>query len=503
MKVPYYGEKRGWVVEGVCMGFISEEQMLRVLFGLNPWWRTGVAPKDLARPVKRAAFYEARRFLQVEPIRRVVVLSGARRVGKTTIMYQMIEDLLATGVSSKSVLYVTFDHPLLKFFNIGQIVDVFRGSIAPAADGNVYLFFDEVQYASDWNNWLKVLHDQMPGARIMATGSASPVLAAKSSESGVGRWTMVHVPTLSFFEYVQIAGVEGVPDLPTGFELASVWKADTQGLAALVRPLYGLESHFRRYLLIGGFPEFVAVDDVSLAQRVLREDVVDKVLKRDMTAVFGIRSVAELEKVFLYLCLHSGSIVAFDAIANAVGISRHTVANFVELLKAANLIYVSNPVEAGGKKVLRSRPKIYLADAALRNAVLILGEDLLADAEGMGMVVETAVYKHLYTYYSPLVPKVGYYRDARSDREIDVVVSLPTGRLLVEVKYRDATPVNRHDAIVSVANEKETSGAVVVTKRFDDYGVLGGGSRVPIVKIPAFAFLYMVGSAERWGRAGS
>lgn len=479
------------------MGFISEEQMLKVLLGLNPWWGTGSVPRELTKPVRRAAFYEAKRFLHHKPIRRAIVLSGARRVGKTTIMYQMIEELLASDVPSKSILYVTFDHPLLKFFDIGQIVDSFKRNIAPLEENEFYLFFDEIQYASEWNNWLKVLYDHSPGVHIIATGSASPILATRSSESGVGRWTTVHVPTLSFFEYTQIAGAREAFTPPADFKVNDLWTTDAASLARMIHPLYGLEEHFRRYLLIGGFPELALVDDITVAQRVLREDVVDKVLKRDMITVFGIRSVAELEKIFLYLCIHSGNIIAYDAIAKAIGISRPTVANFVELLKAANLIYVSNPVEISGKKVLKSRPKIYLADAALRNAVLMMGEDLLTDPDEMGMVVETAVFKHLASYYSSLVPKIAYYRDSKVGKEVDIVVSLPSGRLLVEVKYRENASVNEYDAIATLSKDEDTVGSVVVTKRFDDYGVIREKSRVPIVKIPAFAFLYLIGSVER------
>lgn len=106
-------------------------------------------------------------------------------------------------------------------------------------------------------------------------------------------------------------------------------------------------------------------DDVGYAQKIIREDVVDKVLKRDMVSLFSIRNVAELEQIFLYLCLVSGNIVVLDTIAKEIGVSRATVANYVTFLEQANLIYVSQPTDRTGKKVLKARPKIYLADAAI------------------------------------------------------------------------------------------------------------------------------------------
>lgn len=56
----------------------------------------------------------------------------------------------------------------------------------------------------------------------------------------------------------------------------------------------------------GGFPQTALVDSIPQAQRLLREDIIDKVLKRDMTAIFGVRRVLELEQTFIYLCMHDG-----------------------------------------------------------------------------------------------------------------------------------------------------------------------------------------------------
>ncbi|MGB9792568.1 MAG: ATP-binding protein, partial [Thermacetogeniaceae bacterium] len=259
----------------------------------------------------------------------------------------------------------------------------------------------------------------------------------------------------------------------------------------------GLQRHFHRYLLIGGFPELALSDDTSFAQRILREDVADKVLKRDLTALFGTRNVNDLEKIFLYLCLHSGGIVVQEAIAKELQVSRQTVANYLTLLEQSNLVYISDPVEIGGKKILKGKPKVYIADAALRNAVLLLDESVLSDPEEMGIIVETAVFKHVASFYYPILPKIGYYRGKGTNKEIDIVVALPKGRILIEVKYREDTSLRRTDAIVELADLPDTVGAILVTKNADDYGVLPFKTRVPIVKIPAFAFLYLLGHAER------
>lgn len=171
--------------------------------------------------------------------------------------------------------------------------------------------------------------------------------------------------------------------------------------------------------------------------------------------------------------------------------------NYIALLEQANLIYISNPIEMSGKKVLKARPKIYLADAALRNAVLLQGEGVLTDPEQMGIVIETTVYKHIASFYYNRIPQIGYYRHAQTKKEVDVVVSLPTGKILVDVKYREDARIRESEAIVDFAKEDGIGGAIIVTKRGEDFGTLPYSTKVPVVKIPAYAFLYLLGHAEK------
>ena len=154
-------------------------------------------PKNFLKPIKRFAWYEAMKIFTHTDLRRHVILSGARRVGKTTLLYQMIEELLKGGVDAKKILYLSHDHPLLKFCAMDEMMSIFETNVSP--EDEAYLFFDEIQYAKDWEMWLKVFYDTKPGWRIAATGSASPVLMQRASESGVGRWSVIPVPTLSFY----------------------------------------------------------------------------------------------------------------------------------------------------------------------------------------------------------------------------------------------------------------------------------------------------------------
>lgn len=477
------------------MNFLSDEKILKVLRGYNEWWIINKISPELTKPVKRLAYYEAKKMFEHPQIRREIILSGPRRVGKTTIMYQTIDDCLKNGVTPKNILYVSFDHPMLKLCDIGRIIEIFQNNLNPD-ERELYFFFDEIQYAQDWDLWLKMLYDRNPSYRIMATGSASPILAERAKESGVGRWTTIRIPTLSFYEYIDLMEIPK-PELSKSIFPTALGSLEPAKLAQLMIHLEPLQKHFHRYLLVGGFPEVALADDINLAQKMIREDVVDKVLKRDMVSLFPIRNVAELEQIFLYLCMISGNIVVQDTIAKEVGISRQTVANYMDYLEQANLIYISQPTEQTGKKVLKAKPKIYLADAAIRNAVLMIGEEVLTDSLEMGMIIETAIYKHIHSFNYLDTTQIGYYRDSKTEKEIDIIVTYRTlSKILIEVKYRENTGLSNREAIVEWANDPKTAAAIVVTKNSSDYGNTDHPTRNPITKIPAFAFLYLLGHAE-------
>ena len=486
------------ILEVIILSITNTENILRVLSAFNPWWITGNMRPAFKKTYKRFAYFEALNHLEHKDIRRAVVLTGTRRVGKTTIQYQMIEHLLEKDVNPKRVLFVSLDHPLLKLCNLNDILRCYKENVY--GDEDTYYFFDEVQYAADWDLWIKTIYDTMPLSKVVATGSASPVLVKRSGESGAGRWTVIQVPTLSFYEYCDILDIAERPILQANDRPSNLVHYEKREWADLFTRLSPIQKHFHRYLQVGGFPELSLSSDDYMAQNVMREDVVDKVLKRDIPSLFNIRNSTGLERIFLYLCFSSSNIIAENAIAKELeSISLQTVRDYIQYLESANLIYRSYPVDMDGKKVLKGKAKIYIADAAIRNAVL-MQDDILMNPEEMGIIVETAVYKHIAAFYYQNTTRVGYYRDTKTNKEIDIVVDYPTGKILIEVKYREQASITEKDAIYQFCDE--AASAIVVTKRENDYGVQETKGAKKIIRIPAYAFLYLLGNAEKNGYKG-
>ncbi|TCS71780.1 hypothetical protein EDC61_108123 [Sulfuritortus calidifontis] len=473
--------------------FFDNAEILNVLHGFNPWW----SGRPYAVPsFRRLAYGACRSYLDNPDLRRAILLSGPRRVGKTTLLQQLAEGFLREGADAKSILYLSLDHPLLKLLSLRDILALYHAHLHPEGKPAL-LLLDEVQYASGWETEVKLLVDHQPAYRIVATGSASVVHKEKLAESGVGRWITLPVPTLSFYEFVHIRN-EAVPDLSATQRPADLFiatDADRLHIAAQLRPLLPL---FNRYLLTGGFPETARQDDIALCQRLLREDVVERVLKRDMTALFGVRNVNDLERLFIYLCLHTGGILAHNTVARDLETSAATVGNHLELLRAANLVYCLPPVAISGKKVLRARNKYYLVDAALRNAVLLRGEEVLANADDMGMIVETTVLRHLYAYHYRDTPQIAYWRDAVTGKEVDIIVKSPAYHFAFEIKYRSHAEVEAKSGLALYCNAEKLKQAYLVTQQDTDFGVTElPGVTTRFLRVPAHILCYLLGQAER------
>ena len=262
-----------------------------------------------------------------------------------------------------------------------------------------------------------------------------------------------------------------------------------------MRPLIGL---FHEYLLRGGFPQSALMENVQTAQKLLREDIVDKVLKRDMTALFGVRRVLELEQVFLYLCLHDGGQLDLPELCNELHLKRPTVSNFIALLESTHLIYRLLPF-GYGKQVLRARPKIYLADPAIAPSVLLKGKALIEDPVALGSAVETAFFKHLYTRYYARSVGFSYWR-GKNDHEVDMVADLEGRVVPFEVKYRAPEHTGPRDlkGLAELCEEKKVENGYVITRDPSDFGVitLRPGQATRVLKIPAPLACYWLGQSE-------
>lgn len=465
---------------------IPKEELLAILSKFNPWWR-GEKISDLP-DWSRSCFGQLMNWIEKPPVHRAILISGQRQVGKTTLILQAIQKLIQSGVSPANILYATFDHPVCKLAGLEAVLEAWR-ELEPKAMGFEYVFLDEAQFVETIGTWVKHNVDFSKSRRIIFTGSATPLLQA-DQESGVGRWHTLHVATLSFYEYLHIKKIE-LPHIPILPSLHQLLQYNTAELFRLSEMATFLIGHFHEFLIRGGFPQTVLIESITQAQKLLREDILEKVLGRDMTALFGVRRIFELEQMFIFLCMHDGGLLDLGTISKELGIAKPTVQNFINLFQSTHLIYKLHPF-GYGKEILRGKNKIYLSDPAIASSMLMKGKSILEDAHALGQCVETAIAGHLYSYIASRQGRFSYWRNQKR-QEIDLIVEIGERIVPFEVKYQSHL-LHKRDipGLIDFCNQKgDVKAGFIITKTPQDIGPIE--SSKTFIRIPACLFCYYIG----------
>ncbi len=472
------------------MTTMDRSQLLTHIKNQNPWWAEGKVDDDLAPEFRRSEYSSVKEAFLGEP-RRFPVLAGARRVGKSTMLFQLIKELLESGKASPNqILYYSFDYPPNDEASIQEVIAAYQTYVYEGKD--FYLLVDEIQNDRSWKACLKQLFDFNKKARAIVCGSSSVELERQSGESGAGRFLTVKIPTLSFYEFCAINGKGVDLDVEDPFLIHSL-PISKQG--EIYAKLSSLFAEFYRYLKVGGFPEFARTAPNSRLSRAIADQIISKAIRQDIVKSYAIRDVDALSRLYVYLCYHTSDILNVEAISKAIEIDRSTVSLFIGALEKANLIYVSEQLNLGGKGTLKGRRKIYVSDYAIRCAITG-NSDIETDSVELGYAIESVAYKHTRDYFESKdswLYKVGYSRGAL-DREIDIVVQ-KLGRDIqyIEAKYRSNSRIKDSDGIVIIG--LENTPGYVITKEAVDFGLQERG-KTKLYRIPAVAYCYLLGKAK-------
>lgn len=473
------------------MSTINEQQILRNIQEQNQWWVIGHVNKDLVPAFKRNE-YQRVHDIFFNDLRRFPILSGPRRVGKSTIMFQTIDELLnGDDIKPTQIIFYTLDDFPNDEVSIKDVVRIYNKYIYSGED--FFLFVDEAQKDKTWKAYIKQLFDLNKKVRVMVSGSSSVEIELASDESGSARFLTVKIPTFSFYEFCALNDVKvDIPDI-------DVFKIHTLPLEEqtnIYMKISVLTKEFYRYLKIGGFPEYAKSEQYNYVSKLIRDQVVIKAIRQDIPSSYPIRDVDSLSSLFTYFCYHSSDIISVETISKVLGIDKATCSQYINALEKANLIYISEQVNLGGKKALKPKRKIYVSDYGIRCAVT-RNTDIEVDDNELGYAIETVSLKHTKDYFTSVddeLYNVGYFK-GEGDKEIDIVIQ-KQGRDIqyVEAKYRKQSIIKDTDAVVIYG--LEGAPGYIVTKDVDDYGLFNRG-KTQLYKIPAIAYFYLLGKGKK------
>ncbi|MCD6186639.1 MAG: ATP-binding protein [Desulfuromusa sp.] len=355
--------------------------MKDLLYQYNPWWEEsfineGVKPRE-------KYLCELRKYLE---FKQIIILTGLRRVGKTTLMKIIIEELIAEGTSPKHILYVSLDDYLLHNNNIIEIVNEFRKIHKIKIEEKIYLFLDEVTYKEDFHVQLKNIYDTQNTKLFVASSSASMLRDKKASLTG--RAITIEIKPLDFEEYLFFNGI-------------TIKKRDRQ--------LY--KSHFLDYCKVGGLPE-----NVLHPSREYLMNLVDDIIQKDITAFHAIKNHQIVRDYFTLLMERSGKQLSINKIGKILDISPDTSKRYLTFFESTYLIHLLPRWGKTNQKLLSAK-KIYASDLGIK--YMFVGE------RDLGSYFENYIYLMLRN------KKILYYL-YEDTTEIDFFTE---DKILIESKF--------------------------------------------------------------------
>ena len=437
-----------------------EPTLEEIIRRANPWWSSNL-PKSLVSPLKRWAFEPILKRLKggMTPI---VALRGPRQVGKTTLIQQIIQELLDEGVPTHHILRVQFDelplftaqqeailgiaywfekHILDKAFNIA----VHEGQL-------VYLFFDELQNIPYWAPQLKYLVD-MSSVRVMITGSSALQIEI-GQDSLAGRLSTIEMGPLFLRE---IAALRDFGEMPAFWPLNGFSQLKKQGFWEELRE-FGLQHQAVRHAAFAAFSERGAYPiaqkypDVPWEEMAvqLNESIIRRVIQHDLRTSAGEKGLQRdeqlLEAVFRFSCRYMGQTPKqqfyLEDIKRAMGfpVDWERILTYLHFLESSLLLRLIKPLEMRLKRPL-GMDKLCLCDHALRASllqeVIPLTESELSSNPHMSVLAGHVVESIVGHFMSSLLfVGVNHFPERGKEPEVDFVLTIGEQRIPIEVKYR-------------------------------------------------------------------
>ncbi|HBZ25701.1 MAG TPA: ATPase [Rikenellaceae bacterium] len=347
-------------------------------------------------PIKR--LLQDRIAERIEP-NKVVLIFGARRVGKTILMRQLIN-----GFSGKTLLLNGEDYDTLALMEERSIAN-YRHLL----EGVDLLAIDEAQNIPEIGSKLKLIVDEIEGVRVIASGSSSFDLLNKAGEPLVGRSTQFH---LTPFSQKEIAPSE------TALETRQ-----------------NLESR----LIYGSYPEVVIMDSFGGKTDYLR-DIVGAYLLKDILSIDGLKNSGKLKELLRLIAFQLGNEVSYDELGKQIGMSKNTVEKYLDLLSKVFVVYRLGAYARNLRKEVSKAGKWYFYDNGIRNAI-IGNFNPLSIRQDVGPLWENYIIsERIKANYNNGLGKEFYFWRTYDRQEIDLIEEDSNSLMALEIKWGNKNP---------------------------------------------------------------
>jgi uncharacterized protein len=388
-------------------------------------WRSSFSKEQIKAMLleQQQAFWQAEIGIEREqlgeieralPLPHTVVISGLRRVGKSTLLAQ-----LAHRLGEDLFYYVNFEDDRFLRFQAEDANDLYQTLVELFGERKVFII-DEVQNVTGWEHFVRRFMDQ--GIKFFITGSNASLLSRELGSRLTGRYVPVELFPFSFVEFLRFKGY-AIPDLT---RLTTVEKAQ-------------LHQAFNEYLHMGGIPEPLKYPELPLL-RTLYDDI----LYRDIATRYRIEEVRALKELAFYLMSNPASQVSFNKLKEQFRLgSVNTIKNYIEYLENSWLIFTMNVYAYSVKRQQIAAKKVYSIDTGLVNAIGF------SFSPNTGKLMENAAFLALRRKTHEI-----YYYTTSAGYEVDFY--LPESGQLVQVAQNMDNPATREREIRALEDAMKT-----------------------------------------------
>lgn len=452
--------------------------MEKTIQRLNPWWDTGIVPQAKLGSFRRDAYGALEKSLGG---RKVTSLIGPRQVGKTTLVYQLIDGLIRSGTDPRRILYLNFDKSTLRLESEGRLdncLEFFEAYVVreelTKLTRPAYVFLDEVQKLQGWGDELKHWQDLGLDIKFMISGSSALRIVVGSGESLLGRIDHHILLPLQFRELARVKkGVAGGNGL--GFDELK----ETERRLMLKKN--ELQMLLREYLIKGGYPE-VLDKELEDAYKILN-DYKTLTFKKDLFDLVEIRDSSTLDDLITLLAYAATNRTNYEQLASTTKVTIEKVKRYISLFENIFLVKLAYLKHGNAPISVRKERKCYFVDTGMRNAVVGL-TDLKGEE---GALIENVVFSATLPglFRTAIDPKCFYWQD-KSKHEVDIILVEKGKQVPIEVKYRNTISDKDLTGILRFMEQSGTEQGIVVTKDLLEKRKAGKGE---LLFVPAWLFL--------------
>jgi len=311
---------------------------------------------------------------------KVVVIYGARRTGKTTLLHQFLKDV------DEPHLLVSGEDITVQEYLVSQSIE----KLSAFVGANRLLLVDEAQKVSNIGTNLKLIVDHIPEVKVIATGSSSFDLARSVGEPLTGRKTSLKLFPLAQMEIGQI------------------------------EQRHQTDANLESRLIYGSYPEVVLTNDNKARENYLRE-IVASYLYKDVLELDGIRHAAKISRLLQMIALQVGKEVSYTELGTGLGMSKNTIERYLDLLEKAFVIQKLSGFSRNLRSEITKNSRYYFLDNGIRNA-LINNFNPLTIRNDVGELWENyLVMERLKKQEYLLEQSNNYFWRTYSQKEIDFV----------------------------------------------------------------------------------